>query len=94
MRKRSNFRRTLRILFAHQAEGVPVMPLPFFIAGLFGKAAAGAVKAAAHHHAKATLASKLAAKVIDKAQDKAIDAATDRVKAKLQSRKDKATDRA
>lgn len=70
------------------------MPLPFFLAALFGKAAIGGAKVAAHHHAKATLASKLATKVVDKVKDKALDAATEQVKAKLTPRKDKPNDQA
>jgi hypothetical protein len=63
------------------------MPLPFFLAGLVGKVASGAVakawtakasvasaKARVGVHGNHTLARKLASEVADKLSDKAVDA--------------------
>jgi hypothetical protein len=54
------------------------MPVPFFLAALFGKAAAGAAskglaaKASAHHGHRA-IAKKLGGKIVGKARDEVID---------------------
>jgi hypothetical protein len=63
-----------------------MMPLPFFLGALFGKAAAGAVakglaakasgagaKAAAGHHGKQSLARKVIGRIADKALDSTLD---------------------
>jgi hypothetical protein len=56
------------------------MPIPFFLAALFGKAAAGAAskglaaKASAHHGHRA-IAKKLGGKIVGKVRDDAIDRA-------------------
>jgi hypothetical protein len=63
-----------------------MMPLPFFLGALFGKAAAGAVakglaakasgagaKAAAGHHGKQSLARKVVGRIADKALDSTLD---------------------
>jgi len=62
------------------------MPLPFFLAALFGKTAAGAVakglaakasgagaKAATGHHGKQSLARKVADRIANKAVDSTLD---------------------
>jgi hypothetical protein len=63
-----------------------MMPLPFFLGALFGKAAAGAVakglvgkvsgagaKAAAGHHGKQSLARKVFGRIAEKALDSTLD---------------------
>jgi hypothetical protein len=63
-----------------------MMPLPFFLGALFGKAAAGAVakglagkasgagaKAVAGHHGKHSLARKVVGRIADKALDSTLD---------------------
>jgi hypothetical protein len=67
------------------------MPLPFFLAGLFGKAASGAVakglaakasaagtKAMVKHHARHALAQQVVGRLAEKASDAVIDYAVSR----------------
>jgi hypothetical protein len=82
------------------------MSLPFFLAALLGKSAAGAAskgfaakasaasaRGASAHHAHRTLATKVAGKVINKASDELVDSAVSKAEAAMANRKKNKKDR-